>query len=168
MDSEAPDIPLFANLSDADHAIVEAVNEAKRTLSWFLDAALKTRFSPASYLVKAPFIDRSQFGKQAIVRTPENSAENSLLPICHLWLRVTSVLDGLVFCSVFEAPDALHLKGGESFVVANEVIEDWMINHEGIAFGGFSLRVIRNRLHKKEQIRLDAHAGIREFKELMP
>jgi uncharacterized protein YegJ (DUF2314 family) len=78
------------------------------------------------------------------------------------------VLDDLICCSVGEAPDALHLKRDTSFVVASEVIEDWMINHGGIAFGGFSLRVVRNRLHKEEQMGFDAHTGIRKFKELMP
>jgi hypothetical protein len=45
-------------------------------------------------------------------------------------------LDDLIFCSVGEAPDALHLKRDASFVVASESIEDWMINHGGTAFGG--------------------------------
>ena len=43
-----------------------------------------------------------------------------------------------------------------------------MINHGGTAFGGFSLRVIRSRLCNKEQMKFDAHTGIREFKKLMP
>ena len=115
-----------------------------------------------------PFIDRSETGDQALVRTAETEAENPALPICHLWLGVTSVLDDLIFCSVGEAPDAMHLKRDTSFVIASDVIDDWMINHRGIAFGGFSLRVIRNRLHKVEKMKFDEHTGIREFKELMP
>jgi hypothetical protein len=168
MDSETPDTPLFANLSDADPDVVEALAEARRTLPQFLDAASKMRFSGATYLVKVPFIDRSGSGEQALVRTLENAAENSTRPICHLWLGVTSVLDDLVFGIVHEAPDALHLKPGTSFVVASESIEDWMINHDGEAFGGFSLRVVRSRLRNEEQTRFDAHSGIREFKTLRP
>jgi Uncharacterized protein conserved in bacteria (DUF2314) len=76
--------------------------------------------------------------------------------------------DGLIFCSVGEAPDALHLSKGASFVVAGESIEDWMINHGGTAFGGFSLRVIRSRLCKEEQMKFDVHTGIREFGTLAP
>jgi hypothetical protein len=34
----------------------------------------------------------------------------------------------MFFCSVVEAPDALHLKMVDRFVVASEAIEDWMIN----------------------------------------
>jgi len=168
MNSETPDVPLFADLNDADPVVVEAVDEAKRTFPHFLDAASKRRHSPATYLVKVPFIDRSDTGEAAIVRTSETAAENPTRPICHLWLSVTSALDDLVFCSVDEAPDALRLKRGSSFVVANESIEDWVINHNGTAFGGFSLRVIRSRLRKEEQSKFDAHTGIREFKKLVP
>jgi uncharacterized protein YegJ (DUF2314 family) len=166
MDSNAPDVPLFADLDEADPAVVEAVSEARRTFPQFLDAVSKMRFSPAIYLVKLPFIDRSEMGEVALLSTPEAAAANPTRPTCHLWLSVTSILDDLIFCSVGEAPDALHLKGYASFVVASEWIEDWMINHGGTAFGGFSLRVIRSRLRKEEQMKFDVHTGIREFKTL--
>ena len=143
-------------------------SEARRTLPLFMDAASKKRFSPASYSVKVPFIDRSHLGEQAILRTAETAAENPTGPICHLWLTVTSISDDLIFCSVVEAPDELHLKMGDSFVVASESIEDWMINVGGTAFGGFSLRVIRSRLGKEGQMKFDEHTGIRDFKILVP
>jgi uncharacterized protein YegJ (DUF2314 family) len=167
MDTEPSGVPLFAHLNDADPDLVEAVADARRTLPQFLEAASKKQFSPATYLVKVPFIDRSNTGEQALVRTSENAAENATRAICHLWLSVTSVLDDLIFCSVREAPDALHLNRDTSFVVTSESVDDWMINHIGTAFGGFSLRAIRRRLSKEEQMNFDAHTGIREFKTLM-
>ena len=130
-------------MSEADPAVVEAMNEAKRTFPQFLDAVSKARFSQAIYLVKVSFIDRSDLRQQALVRTAENAAENRARPTCHLWLSVNSILDDLIFCSVAEAPDALQLESGTSFVVASDSIEDWMINQNGTAYGGFSLRVIR-------------------------
>jgi len=168
MDADDPDVPLFANLDDADPDVIAAVSEAKRTLPQFLDAASSVRFSPATYLVKVPFIDRSEAGEPAVVHTPGTATEYPGRPICHLWLSVTSVLDDLVFCSVGEAPDALHLKAGTSFVIATESIEDWMIHHGGDTFGGFSLRVVRGRLHGREQMEFDTHTRIRSFKELVP
>jgi hypothetical protein len=168
MDTESSDVPLFVDRDKNDPGILEAVREARRTLPQFLDAISNGRFSPASHLVKVPFIDRSDLGEHAFVRNPETAAENSTRPICHLWLTVTSVFDDLIFCSVVESPDALHLKRGTSFVIASELIEDWMINHHDVAFGGFSLRVIRSRLRKEEQMKFDAHTGIREFKRFMP
>ena len=167
-DSEALGVPLFAVLKGTDPDVVEAVSEARRTLPQFMDAASKMRFSPAIYQVKVPFIDRSETGEQALARNSENAAENPTRPICHLWLTVTSVLDDLVFCSVYEAPDGLHLGRGTSFVIASDLVEDWMINQAGIAYGGFSLRLIRSHLPLEEQINFDAHTGIREFKTLTP
>jgi hypothetical protein len=90
---------------------VEAMKEARRPFAQFLYAVSKTRFSQAIYLVKVPFIDRSETGEQALVRTAETEAENPARPTCHLWLSVYSVMDGLIFCSVAEAHDVLHLKG---------------------------------------------------------
>lgn len=168
MDAGSPDIPLFANVPETDPDVVAAVGEAKRTLPRFLDAAASGRFSAASCIVKVPFLDRSATAEPALVRTSDTACEYPEQPTCHLWLRVTSVLDELVFCSVFEAPDELRLNPGTSFVVASESIEDWMIDQGGEVFGGYSLRVIRNRLGAEARKRFDAHTGIRRFKEVMP
>jgi hypothetical protein len=168
VNSETSAAPLFANLNDDDPVVVEAVAEARRTLSQFLEAASQRRFAPAIYLVKVPLIDRSKTGDQALIRTSESAAQNPNRPICYLWLNVTSILADLVFCSVCEAPDALRLERSTSFVVDSELIEDWMINQDGAAFGGFSLRVIRSRLREEGQRKFDSHTGIREFKALLP
>jgi len=168
MDAAGPDVPLFADLSDDDPALVEAVSEAKRTFPQFVDAASNMRFSPATYLVKVPFLDKSDTGEQGLVCTPAVASENPVRPICHLWLSVTSVLGDLMFCSVVEAPAELHLKKGTSFVIEGATIEDWMIYHLGEVFGGFSLRIIRSRLREQEKVKFDDHTGIREFKKLMP
>src|SRR5262245_19206765 len=100
MESKVPDEPLFAYLDKGDPAIVAAVSEARSTFPQFLDAVSKMRFSSASYLVKVPFIDRSDTEEQALVRTSETAAEYPTPPTCHLWLRFTSILDDLIFCSV--------------------------------------------------------------------
>ena len=166
MDSETPNVQLFANLNVTDPAVLEAVTEARRTLPHFLQAASERRFSPATYLVKVPFIDRSKTGEPALVRTSEKAVQNPNRPICYLWLRVTSVLEDLIFCALGEAPQALRLERGVAYLVRSELIEDWMINCNGSAFGGFSLRVIRSRLDQERQTKFDAYTGISEFKTL--
>src|SRR6516225_542075 len=95
MDADHPDVPLFANLHDDDPAVLAAVSEFKRTLPRFLAAASSVRFSPATYLVKVPFIDRSGTGEQALVYTRDTATENSGRPICHLWLSVTNPWEGV-------------------------------------------------------------------------
>jgi hypothetical protein len=166
--AEADDEPLFANLIDDEPALAAAVVEARKALHCFKAAAAKTQFSPATYLVKVPFIDRSDIGGKALVRTPDSAIENETRPLVHLWLCVTSVLEDLFFCSIGEAPEQLHLNKGDSFVIEDKIIEDWMINHQGAAYGGFSLRVIWNRLREMDRNRFHDHTGIRHFKEQMP
>ena len=58
----------------------------------------------------------------------------------------------------------LKLELGTTFIIESERIEDWMVKHDGIAYGGFSLRIIRGRLREEERRKFDAHTGIREFK----
>ncbi len=121
MEADGSDIPLFINLSDTETDVVAAVWEAKRTLPRFLVAVASGRFSPMSCAVKVPLLDRSATAEPALVRTSKTASKYPKHPICHLWLSVTSVLDDLVFCSVFEAPDELRLKPDTSFVVAKRV-----------------------------------------------
>ncbi len=168
MDADGTDSPLFANVPDTDPDLLAAVSEAKRTLPRFREAVASGRFPPASCFVKVPFLDRSATGEPAGVCTSDTASQYPEQPICHLWLRVTSVLEDLVFCSVCEAPAELRLTPGTSFVVASESIEDWMIYQSGEVFGGYSLRVIRNRLGTEARKRFDSHTGIRRFKEVLP
>ena len=168
MDHAVPDEPLFANLKDDDTALIDAVAVAKRTLPQFVNAFTKKRFALAAYLVKMPFLDRNDIGEPALVRTSEVAAEHPAQQMCHLWLAVNSVLEDLLFCTVLESPAALRLATGASFVIDASLIEDWMINQHGIVYGGFSMRVIRNRLPEHKRGRFDDHTGIREFKDLVP
>ena len=93
---------------------------------------------------------------------------NPSRPTPHVWLTVTSIFEDLIFCTVGEAPEQLQLNRGASFVVEDGLVEDWMINNQGIPYGGFSLRIISNRLCDSDRRRFDEHAGIREFNEEMP
>jgi hypothetical protein len=160
--------PLFVNLHDDDPALLAAVVEAREKLPRFKGALSARRFAPAVYLVKLPFVDRSDVGQPSLVGTSKVVAENPKRPIAHLWLAVTSTLDDLLFCSIGEAPKQLGLRKGDSFVVQDEVVEDWMIDHQGVAYGGFSLRALRSRLGETDKRRFDEHIGIHEFKQDVP
>src|SRR5687768_4494665 len=125
MKHSVPDEPLFANVNDDDPALVDAVAVARRTLPQFIDAFAEKRFELAAYLVKVPFLDRDDIREPGIVRTSEVAAENPTRQMCHLWLGVNSVLEDLLCCSVLEAPLALRLGTGASFVIDRSLIEDW-------------------------------------------
>jgi uncharacterized protein YegJ (DUF2314 family) len=156
--------PLFVNLRDDDPALLAAVIEAREKLPQFKAAFSAMQFKPAVYVVKVPLVDRSRDGQPALVATSQVMAEHSKRPIAHLWLGLTSIMDDMFFCFVGEAPKQLGLKKGDSFVIAENVVEDWMIDHQGVAYGGFSLRVLRNRLDATGQRKFDEHTGIHEFK----
>jgi uncharacterized protein YegJ (DUF2314 family) len=160
--------PLFATLSDDDEALIRSVAKARETLPHFKAAFSKPEFKAASFMIKAPFLDRSDAGEKALVRTADVAAAYPTLPVAHLWLSLSSVLEDLLFCSVFEAPRQLRLKSGDSFVIKEQFIEDWMINDQGEVYGGFSLRVIRNALAERDKDAFDAHTGIRAFREEVP
>lgn len=168
MNHKVPDEPLFAHLNDDDPALLEAVDVAKQSLPQFVEAFTKNRFTPAVYLVKVPFIDRDDIGESALVRTPDVTTEYPTQRMCRLWLAVNSVLDDLLFCSVLESPVSLRLAMGASFVIESSLVEDWMINQDGIVYGGFSMRVIRKQLPEHDHRRFDNYTGIREFKQLVP
>jgi len=160
--------PLFVDLHDDDPALLAATIQAREKLAQFKAAFLARQFEPAVYVLKVPFVDRSDIGQPALVGTSEVVAENPKRPIAHLWLGVTSALDDLFFCYVGEAPKQLGLTKGDSFVIGEELIEDWMVNQQGVAYGGFSLRVARTRLGEVDKRRFDEHTGIHEFKQEMP
>ena len=167
MDAETSDVPLFMDLDDDDPLLVEAVSEAKRTLPQFLEAATQRKFPSATFWVKVPLIDRSDTGETALVQTPDTAAQYPDRRLCHLWLSLRSRLEDLFFCAVAEAPEELHVERGAVFIVGSASVEDWMIHHDGVVFGGFSLRVTRIRLSKEGKIKFDEHTGIREFKTLV-
>jgi hypothetical protein len=157
--------PLFVYLREDDPALLAASTEARQKQAQFKAAFSERRFKSAAYLVKVPFVDRGDVGQPFLVGTSKVVADNPTRPITHLWLAVTSMLDGLLFCSVGEAPKQFGLKKGESFVIREELAEDWMITHEGVAYGGFSLRASRNRLGEIDKRRFDERTGIHEFKQ---
>lgn len=160
--------PLFVNMPDDNPALLAATTEAREKLPRFKAAFSAGKFRPAAYLVKVPFVDKSDRGLPSLVATSQVVADNPKRPVAHLWLTVTSILDDLIFCSVGEAPKKLGLGKGDSFVVQDEIVKDWMINSQGIAYGAFSLRVLRNRLGEIERRKFDEHTGIQEFKQDMP
>ena len=62
MRTETSKIPLFSSLNGDDPVVVKAMSEATRTFPQFLDAASDLQFSPATYLVNEPFIERNRKG----------------------------------------------------------------------------------------------------------
>ncbi|RLE18121.1 MAG: hypothetical protein DRJ65_21830 [Acidobacteria bacterium] len=146
------DEPLFMAMNDEGESIVSSVKQARATLGHFATAFSKPQFRKAYFLVKTRFEDQDEPGE-----------------FVHIWLLVNDVLGDLLFCSTFEVPEGFGgLEEGQSYVLAEDRIEDWMINEDGRLFGGLSIRLQREALPETDREDFDRHAGISEYVDEMP
>jgi uncharacterized protein YegJ (DUF2314 family) len=143
--------PLFV-YPKADHPELTAAHvRAKASLSDFAAAVNKPKARGGCYSVKVYFPDT-------------NGSEGS-----HIWLAVNDLFGGMYFCSAKELPrDFQQLKLGETLILTNERIEDWMIIVGGVLYGGYSLRVLRGLVAPEERQRFDEHIGVTEYRDGMP
>ena len=75
----------------------------------------------------------------------------------------------MYFCSARELPkDFNQLKLGETLILTDERIEDWMILTEGILYGGYSLRALRELLSPEKRRLFDEHMGVSEYRDGVP
>lgn len=81
-----------------------------------------------------------------------------------MWLTVIeSTATGFV-AELFELVEAINdLEVGQSFEVPDEEVMDWMVNDDGVLFGGFSLRLHRSKLTESEQLAFDQHIGVHTY-----
>jgi len=161
--------PLFVAMRDDNAALVDAVKKAKETLPYFRKAFSKPQYRRACFLAKALFVDTGQAGKGAVVWKTHFADDYSRRPTAHIWLRVNDVLEDLLFCSTFEAPESFGgLRAGQSFVLSPDHTEDWMINQNGRLYGGLSLRLQRSTIPSSDRDSFDRYAGITEYCDEMP
>ena len=144
--------PLFMAMSDESNALSLSVKRARDTASSFRAAFSKPEFKSSMFLAKSMFEDKNEPGEYA-----------------HLWLLVNDVLDDLLFCSVCEAPSGFSgVEEGQSYVLTDDKIEDWMINDDGRLYGGFSIRLQRSLLPEAERGNFDEYVGITDYLEELP
>ena len=145
------DEPIFMALKGASPEMVDARAQAKQTLPAFRQAIIDRKYPGAFFNVKGYF--------------PE--ADGSEGP--HLWLWVRELNDDGLVCVPFELPkDFTGLKPDQKVLMKDADIEDWMINHDGILYGGFSLRVQRSHVPETEREAFDRFIGVKEYKTEKP
>ena len=75
----------------------------------------------------------------------------------------------MYFCSALELPkDFSQLKHDETLILTEERIEDWMIIADGVLYGGYSLRVLRELVALEERQQFDDHIGVTEYRDGLP
>jgi uncharacterized protein YegJ (DUF2314 family) len=144
--------PQFVILPESDPFLIQAHQKAKENLRAFHAAFKKRTRDETDYRVKVHF-PRSDGSEGA-----------------HIWLAVIDCLDDLLFCTLRELPsDFVGLKLGETQLITDERVEDWMfLTRDGKCFGGYSLRLIRSQLATERRVEFDSYVGVSVWSNSLP
>lgn len=118
--------------------------EAKVSLPGFKAAFLNPAFSGAAFAVKITW------------QTPHNQKPSSI------WLGVRALKEGGLQTCPLEVPAGTsQLIIGHEVTVLDANINDWMIVHEEILYGGYSLGRFRSGLSEKDRADFDRQLNVR-------
>ena len=132
----------YANVSDNDKQMDRAVENAQRTLGFFMAALRAKKNGDTVFEIKKGFIDGDK--------------------VEHLWIkRVT--YDGKKFHGEIDnrPNEVSNVRLGEHVTVAPQDVTDWMFLKDGKLIGGYTTRVLYARLSPEDKAEFDKHA---EFK----
>jgi uncharacterized protein YegJ (DUF2314 family) len=149
--------PLFVAVAEQDEQMLLAYSRARQTLPQFLNAIRSSRFSGATNSVKIK------------LRDDESSEDLNEDRFAYLWLwDVRQTTDSALQATVRELPNEGfgRLKVSETLHFEPHDVHDWMILEGSQAWGGFTLRVIRDRMGLQERLQYDEYTGILCYNEL--
>lgn len=132
----------YTKISDDDKQMDRAVENAQRTLGFFMAALHAKKDGDTVFEIKKGFIDGDK--------------------VEHLWIkRVT--YDGKNFHGQIdnrpEEVSKVHM--GQRVIVAPQEVTDWMFLKDGKLIGGYTTRVLYARLSPEDKAEFDKHS---EFK----
>jgi uncharacterized protein YegJ (DUF2314 family) len=138
------DEPVFMAIRDSDPAFQQTVRDAQASLSEFR-RLLALRQPPAGYpCVKSRLVDGEERA--------------------FIWLLVVRTKGTSFITTVFEIPpEFANYQVGDEVEVSQEAVADWMVNDDGVLYGGFSLRYQRSLLAKDKQAWFDEHIGVTRY-----
>ena len=145
--------PRFRLLDREDPSVLQAHALAARTMHGF--RSLLDRLPNGTGLAKLSFKD------------PDLSEERGKDFIFFLWLTdVVYHSEGRVFSGTFfEVPDGFekwHALGSR-LAFDDEDVFDWMVIDDGVAYGGFTIRLHRMRLAEEERAEYDEYMGVTSY-----
>lgn len=131
--------PDIYNVAGNDKEMNEAILKANQTLSNF-NAALSN--------------------KEIEVKSLKVKFENQT-DVEHIWLSDVEFKDGKYSGILDDEPEYIKdHKLGDLINVDNKDISDWMYVENGKLFGGYTIRVLRNRMSETEREQFDAESGM--------
>jgi len=141
-ETTAPAQQGYAKIPDNDKQMGRAVENAQRTLGFFIAALHAKKNGDTVFEIKKGFIDGDK--------------------VEHLWIkRVT--YDGKNFHGQIDnrPNDVTNVHMGQPVTVAPQDVTDWMFLKDGKLIGGYTTRVLYARLSPEDKAEWDKHA---EFK----
>lgn len=140
--SKRSDHPDVYHVPNEEESMNTAIDKAQRTVGYFMSS------------LTAPTPEQQYFSAKAKI---EDDGE-----IEHIWLNDVSFDDsGNLFGKIGNEPLSLkNVKIGQEVGIAKEELSDWMIIENGRLIGGYTLRVLRDKMSPKEQKAFDAGIGV--------
>lgn len=139
------DEPLFAVIDSNDELFRMTVEKAQSEINWFQNE-LNSKSETAMASVK--------------IRIPDNQNNDAFI-----WLINPSFESDTCVAEVFEIPaESFDFKVGDKLRFHKKDVQDWYIlDQEGKMKGGYSLRYMRQKLSRKDQIEFDKYIGVKVY-----
>ncbi len=113
---------------------------------------------------------RQNIGKFDIaLKEKKNRFDNFCLKVCfeteehkeHIWICDITIKNNDFFGVINNLPEyIIDINIGDTVKINKENISDWMYTDNGILKGGYTIRLLRNRMSETERIQFDTEVGI--------
>ena len=131
------------SVTSEDQSLNAAIDKAKQTINDFDKAFQSSDTSCTEFAVKKRY------------KTTNDGGE-------HMWIAVTSIENGKYKGIVNnDAEQTKEVKYGDTVIVPKNEITDWMYLKRNILKGGFTIRVIRDKMNKDDRLKMDKQLGFK-------
>ncbi|MEZ6095416.1 MAG: DUF2314 domain-containing protein [Pirellulaceae bacterium] len=132
--------PEIMTFQSDDEEMNEALETAQKSIAKFIDALVSPRSSQNHFSIKVGFSD-------------DNGNE-------YFWLNDVRYLDGKFFGTIANSPETVQsVFYGMPVELSRDEAADWMFVENGRLVGGYTTRVMYDRLSPKERQMYDENAG---------
>ena len=126
----------IAHIAHDDPAMIEAIARARATVPEFIRVLQSPTAGCRDFAIKALFPDLQE----------------------HMWVSDPRYADGAFTGALGNVPSgSTKLRLGDEVCVPENLISDWKYIENGVLAGGYSLRLIRNRMDEQARSNLDSH-----------
>jgi uncharacterized protein YegJ (DUF2314 family) len=138
-EATAPGQPDYAQVGDNDKQMDRAVENAQRTLGFFMAAVKAQKPGDTEFEIKKAFVDGDK--------------------VEHVWIRGVT-FDGKNFHGkVDNQPvDVANVHDGQRVTVAPHDVDDWMFLKDGKLVGAYTTRVLYARLTPEQKTEFDKNS----------